>query len=238
MRSHMRLAVMIGLCVSLGACRAFAQQAAPVHPKATNVQASPFFRVSTMTGMAVKNRQGQPIGSVEDMLVDIHDGQVRYVIMSFGGFLGVGNKLFPIPWHQLTLKYDEKETFFVADVSRQFLEKAPSFHRQDWPDMTSEWVSAVESLFPTHAGIVVGVTSDHLTMTNLNGSGQHAHVVATDAEITRDGQAVRLKDLQKGDHVKVTTAEQAGIRVATKIEATSAAAEQGARVEEATTRTR
>ena len=174
-----------------------------------------------MTGMPVKNRHSQAIGHVDDMLVDVHDGQVRYVIMTFGGHLGLGNKLFPIPWHQLTLKYDEKETFFVADVSRQFLVKAPGFHREDWPDMTSDWVSAVESLFPTHAGIVVGVTSDHLTMSSLDGSAQHSHVVTTDAEVTRDGQIVRLSDLKKGDHVKVTTAEQAGIRVVTKVEATS-----------------
>lgn len=239
MRSYMRLAMVV-MCLSfaLGACRALAQEAVPAHPaKTSKVQASPFFRASTMTGMAVKNRQGQAIGHVEDMLVDVHDGQVRYVIMSFGGFLGLGNKLFPIPWHQLNLKYDEKETFFVADVSRQFLEKAPSFKREDWPDMTSDWISTVESLFPTHAGTVVAVTSDHLTMSYLGGSGQHSHVVATDAEITRDGNKARLTDLQKGDHVKVTTAEQAGIRVATKIEATSAA-EHPARAADAATRTR
>lgn len=171
--------------------------------------------------MSIKNPQGEDIGHVEELLVDVRDGRVGYAILSFGGVLGIGDKLFPIPWRELTLKYDEGETYFVVDVSSDFLDRAPSFDRDRWPEITEDWTQVIDSLFPRHAGVVVATSDDRLRMTYVDGSGEHEHAVAVDARVTRDGQESKLRDLQPGDEVTVTTEERAGIRLATQIEARS-----------------
>lgn len=91
------------------------------------VQTDYTYRVSTLVGMEVRNREGTHIGKLEDILVDVRDGQVRCGILSFGGILGIGDKLFPIPWRELTMRIKDKKAYLVADVSKEFLTKAPSF---------------------------------------------------------------------------------------------------------------
>jgi sporulation protein YlmC with PRC-barrel domain len=187
------------------------------------VQTDYIYRASTLVGMEVENREGTNVGKLEDLLVDVRDGQVRYGILSFGGILGIGDKLFPIPWRELTLRIDENKAYLVADVSEDFLNKAPSFARNEWPDMTPQWLALLEAMFPAHAGKVVSVSDGHLVMTLGDyDKTRHSHAVASDAVVTRDGAPAALTDLQNGDRIKVATEEQAGIRVVTRIEAHSA----------------
>lgn len=179
------------------------------------------YRSSTLTGMAVKNRQGEDIGKIEDMLIDIRSGKVGYAILSFGGFLGFGDKLFPIPWRELTVTFDEKDTYLVADLSKEFLDTAPSFDRRHWPDMTGDWMASVDAVYPSHSGTVVSVADDRLVMDFGKEMGEQTYPVATNAAVTRDGAEVGLKDLKQGDQAKVKTQQQAGIRVVTRIDAES-----------------
>jgi len=192
-------------------------------PEVKKVQTDYTYRASTLVGMEVMNHDGTNIGKLEDLLVDVRDGQVKCGILSFGGIFGIGDKLFPIPWHQLTMRIDDKKTYLVADVSKEFLTKAPSFARNEWPDMTPQWLGLIETMFPVHAGKVVSASKDHLVMTLGDfGKTEHSHPVASDAVVTRDGAPVALKDLKNGDRIKVTTEEQAGIRVVTRIDAHTA----------------
>lgn len=180
-------------------------------------------RTSTLIGTQVKNREGKEIGKIEDLLVDVRDGRLTYGILSFGGIFGIGDKLFPIPWRELTLRVEENKTFLVADVSKEFLEKAPGFARNEFPDVTPAWVAIVEGLFPVHAGRFVSVSKNHLVMTlGEIGETEHSHPVASNAVVTRDGEKSALTDLKKGDHIKVTIAEEAAIRVITRVDAQSA----------------
>jgi len=189
-------------------------------PETSKVQTDYAYRVSKLVGMEVRNHHGTHIGKLEDLLVDSREGQVRCGILSFGGILGIGDKLFPIPWHQLTMRMDENKAYLVADVSKDFLKNAPSFARNEWPDMTPQWLSFVEAMFPVHLGKVVGVSRGHLVMTLGDfGRTEHSHPVASNAAVTRDGTPVALTDLKPGEHIKVTTEEQAGIRVVTGIDA-------------------
>src|SRR5689334_19132168 len=88
---------------------------------------------STLEGDAVRNSAGEDLGKIEDIMLDVQSGQVAYAVLSFGGFLGVGNKLFAVPWSALTLDTDNE--CFVLDVSKDRLKDAPGFDKDHWPSM-------------------------------------------------------------------------------------------------------
>lgn len=87
----------------------------------------------TLTGDTVVNRQNEELGKIEHLMIDLDSGRVVYAVLSFGGFLGMGDKLFAIPWKALTVDMSEKR--FVLDVERKKLEQAPGFDKSDWPNM-------------------------------------------------------------------------------------------------------
>lgn len=88
---------------------------------------------SSLSGDRVRNTAGEDLGKIEDIMLDIPSGRIAYAVLSFGGFLGMGNKLFAIPWDAFTL--DEAEKEFVLNVDRKVLEDAPGFDKNNWPDM-------------------------------------------------------------------------------------------------------
>jgi uncharacterized protein YrrD len=87
-----------------------------------------------MIGAKVRNSAGEGLGKVEDVMIDLGHGRIAYAVLSLGGFLGIGNKLFAIPWNALKLNPGEEE--FILDVDKKVLEKAPGFDRNNWPDMS------------------------------------------------------------------------------------------------------
>jgi sporulation protein YlmC with PRC-barrel domain len=90
---------------------------------------------SSLAGDRVRNRTHEDIGKIEEIMIDIPTGRVAYAVLSFGGFLGIGNKLFAIPWS--ALRIDEGEHEFILDVDRATLENAPGFDKNNWPDMAN-----------------------------------------------------------------------------------------------------
>ena len=100
----------------------------------------------TLTGDPVINAKGDELGKVSDIMVDVRRGRVAYAVMSCGGFLGIGDKLFAIPWSALTLDADRK--CFVLDVDKARLEAAPGFDKEHWPSMGDEqWAAEVHSYY-------------------------------------------------------------------------------------------
>jgi sporulation protein YlmC with PRC-barrel domain len=89
---------------------------------------------STLTGNKVVNPQNEDLGTIEDLMIDIDSGRIAYAVLSFGGFLGLGDKLFAIPW--CALQVDPAEKRFVLNVSKDLLELAPGFDESNWPDMS------------------------------------------------------------------------------------------------------
>jgi sporulation protein YlmC with PRC-barrel domain len=87
----------------------------------------------TLAGDRIRNTAGEDLGKVEEIMIDVASGRVAYVVLSFGGFLGIGDKLFAVPWD--SLRVDEGEHQFVLDVDKQTLENAPGFDKDNWPDM-------------------------------------------------------------------------------------------------------
>lgn len=103
------------------------------------------FRSSELMGMPVRNRAGKDVGKIEDFVVELNSGDVRYAAVSFGGFAGFGNKLFAVPWKAMAFKFGEDDRFFVLDVTEQQLEKAPGFDQNNWPDVADPaWRESID----------------------------------------------------------------------------------------------
>ncbi len=100
----------------------------------------------TLQGDDVINLQGEKLGSIEDIMLDVSSGKVAYAVLSFGGMLGMGDKLFAIPWGALTLDADRK--CFVLDVPKDRLQQAPGFDKDHWPAMADpSWASQVYAYY-------------------------------------------------------------------------------------------
>ncbi len=103
---------------------------------------------STMAGDSVRNSAGDDLGSVNELMIDIPGGKIAYAVLSFGGVLGIGDKLFAVPWSALTV--DEDEKCFILDVDKSVLENAPGFDKDNWPDMANNaWGSEVSRYYGT-----------------------------------------------------------------------------------------
>jgi sporulation protein YlmC with PRC-barrel domain len=98
--------------------------------------------VNQITNMNVQNPQGENLGDIEEIVIDTQEGRIRYAVLSFGGFLGFGDKLFAIPWEALTIAHerdDPDDRFFILDVRQEQLEDMPGFDRDNWPAMADPY---------------------------------------------------------------------------------------------------
>jgi hypothetical protein len=82
-------------------------------------------------GTNVYNTAGDNLGSIHDLMIDKLSGKVAYAILSFGGFLGIGNDYHPLPWS--VLKYDTNMGGYVVHLDKSKLERSPSYHVGDEP---------------------------------------------------------------------------------------------------------
>ena len=90
-----------------------------------------------VSGTNVYNTAGDSLGEVHDVMIDKASGHITYAVMSFGGFLGIGQKYHPLPWSALT--YDSEHGGYVVDLSREQLEGAPVFAEDAQPKWTREY---------------------------------------------------------------------------------------------------
>ncbi len=82
-------------------------------------------------GTAVYNRKGEKLGTVDNFMVDKRSGKVEYAVMSFGGFLGMGDSYHPLPWNVLT--YDTNRGGYVVDLDKHMLQEGPSYKAGEEP---------------------------------------------------------------------------------------------------------
>jgi hypothetical protein len=95
------------------------------------------YRATSVVGSGVKDLADKDAGKIEDLLLD-HRGHVGYAVVSFGGFMGIGDKLFAVPWDAVIVDR-EKRTVYV-DVKKETLERSPSFTADKYPDPNDrEW---------------------------------------------------------------------------------------------------
>ena len=89
-------------------------------------------RASRVEGTEVYNRTGEHLGQIDDLVIGKRDGEVKYAIMAFGGFLGIGGEYHPVPWSALT--YDQEKGGYVVDMTSEQLRDAPHYAPQKEPD--------------------------------------------------------------------------------------------------------
>lgn len=102
----------------------------------------------TLVGNDVCNQQGEDLGDIKEIMLDMHNGKVGYAVLSFGGFLGMGEKFFAVPWDALTLDTENKR--FVLNVEKDRLKDAPGFDKDHWPNMADQvWAKKIHSYYGT-----------------------------------------------------------------------------------------
>jgi hypothetical protein len=114
-----------------------AKNAEPIKDTKKFAEHTGLYRSSSVVGSSVKDLAGKDAGKVEDLLLD-HNGHVGYAVVSFGGFLGVGDKLFAVPWDAVVFDRDKRIAYI--DVKKETLERSPSFTSDKYPDPNDrEW---------------------------------------------------------------------------------------------------
>src|SRR2546428_13444320 len=83
-------------------------------------------------GTTVYDAKGEKMGSIERVMIEKRSGQVAYAVLSFGGFLGIGNDSYPIPW--AALKYDTSLCRYRTNITEEQRKSAPKYRgeRSDW----------------------------------------------------------------------------------------------------------
>ncbi|MBC8056033.1 MAG: PRC-barrel domain-containing protein [Rhizobiales bacterium] len=96
-------------------------------------------------GTTVYNTAGEKLGSIDDLMIDKRSGQVRYAVLEFGGFLGMGTDRYPLPWNML--KYDTSKDGYVVPLDKAKLDGAPRYADSDRPMYTDEYGTRVNDYY-------------------------------------------------------------------------------------------
>lgn len=96
-------------------------------------------------GTKVYNPSGDKLGTIDDLIIDKLTGQVRYAVMEFGGFLGMGTDRYPIPWN--LLKYDTSQDGYVVPIDKATLEGAPRYAQDQIPDYDDRYSATVNKYY-------------------------------------------------------------------------------------------
>ena len=103
---------------------------------------------NTLLGNDVYNKDGEELGDIKEFMIDMASGKVAYAVLSFGGLMGMGNKLFAVPWAAMALDTANKR--FTLNVPKDALKDAPGFNKDRWPVMSDRtWASGVHKFYGT-----------------------------------------------------------------------------------------
>jgi sporulation protein YlmC with PRC-barrel domain len=102
---------------------------------------------ATLDGNKVFTSDGEHVGKITEIMLDVRGGRIAYAVLSSGGFLGMGDSLHAIPWGALTLDTDEK-CFHLLDMTADRIKNAPGFDKDHWPSMADpQWGSSVHEYY-------------------------------------------------------------------------------------------
>lgn len=100
----------------------------------------------TLIGNDVHNTDGEDLGDIEEIMLDMRSGNIAYAVLAFGGVFGMGEKLFAVPWRALVLDTENKR--FVLNVDKERLKSAPGFDKGHWPNMADQsWAREIHDYY-------------------------------------------------------------------------------------------
>lgn len=169
---HTCVVASVALLTALGMTDSHAQAPAPKKPPQAQVDSpkasqpidstkrfaehTGLARASTVIGMNVQDSAGKKAGDIEELMIDSR-GHVAYAVVSFGGLLGIGDRLYAVPWDVLRIDRDQKTVFL--DIRKETVERAPYFAKDKWPDPNDrEWGPEVRKAW-ADAAITAAVKS-------------------------------------------------------------------------------
>ena len=102
---------------------------------------------SKIIGETVVNRQSENVGKIDELVIDAKKNRIMYAVLSFGGFMGMGNKLFAMPWE--AFEFSSTENKLILDVDKEKLKAAPGFEKGDnWPDFKDKlWGESIYNYY-------------------------------------------------------------------------------------------
>ncbi len=109
---------------------------------------------TSIIGDKIENKQGEHLGKIKDIMLDIHYGKIEYVVIEFGGFLGLGEKLFAVPFSALRLNRLKEN--FTLDVDKAFMQKAPGFDKDHWPETNGHYFGSLSDHWGNFMGPNIG----------------------------------------------------------------------------------
>jgi sporulation protein YlmC with PRC-barrel domain len=118
-----------------------------------SVAIGPIVKAGDLIGMQLRNRQNERVGKIDDLVIDAAEGKLRYVAVTYGGFLGFGNKLFAVPFESFHYQRDaddQKSYVMVLDVTQDSLDRSEGFDQDRWPDINDP---AVQQTWDSRYGI-------------------------------------------------------------------------------------
>ncbi|KNZ30806.1 MAG: photosystem reaction center subunit H [Methylibium sp. NZG] len=111
----------------------------------TNYVSGDLISSEKVEGTSVYNSGGDKLGSVDDLIIDKRSGQIRYAVLEFGGFLGMGTDRYPLPWNML--KYDTSKEGYVVPIDKAKLDNAPKYAQDEMPEYTPDYDTRVNGYY-------------------------------------------------------------------------------------------
>lgn len=104
----------------------------------------------TLIGNTVYNTTDEKLGDIKDVMLNLNDGRIEYMVIEYGGFLGMGEKLFAVPFN--VLKLDTSRHAFILDQEKEVLENAPGFDKEHWPETNSQSMEKTRNYWGSFMG--------------------------------------------------------------------------------------
>jgi sporulation protein YlmC with PRC-barrel domain len=147
MRYRQSFTALLAIGVLLLVVEALAQGVPVPAPGASpSLQDAVLLRSKTLFEYRVKSPQGEDLGKIEEVMIDMEIGRVAYAVLSFGGLWGLGSKWVPVPWDAVTLRPDEK--ILLLKIEKEKIEKAPNFEAATLPELANrQWGAVIHAYY-------------------------------------------------------------------------------------------
>lgn len=159
-------------------------------------------RVSSILGTDVRNSKAEDIGEINDLIIDPRTGDVQYAILSFGGLMGMGDKLFAVPMDRIQTSSADRE--FAIDISKETLKNAKGFEDNSWPDWNdAQYQNSVDTVFkdqPRYGNSVNYSSTDRREKADRRNNVDRNNVDRNNADRTNDKQVKPVKPLNDADN--------------------------------------